>query len=129
MPLRYEIHKPVLRFITEGDVDYNDGLAQLKRSLQEARRVSHEATLWDVVFDITQSIEIRSETELRGIAMALAQHKHMLTGRMAVVVADAYHGELGRTFSVFAEELGHEPRVFDRLEDAEAWLKAERAKS
>jgi SpoVK/Ycf46/Vps4 family AAA+-type ATPase len=128
MPLRFEIRQPVLLIVSEGDTEYNEGLEQIKLALQEARRHGPEALLWDLIFDVTESTGRRGESDARGVAMALAQHKHMLTGRMAVVVGGAQHAQLVRSSGVFAEQLRHEPRMFDKLPDAEAWLKAERAK-
>jgi len=34
-----------------------------------------------------------------------------------------------RDYSLYTEQLRNEPRTFYKLEDAEAWLKAARAKS
>jgi hypothetical protein len=126
MPLRFQIRRPLLRIIAEGDVDYNAGLVQLKQALEEARKSSPEALRWGLLFDLRKTTETRSDTELRGIAMALAQYAHMLTGRMALLVADAHHLQLSQTFGVFAEQLGHEPQIFEQAQDAVAWLKAER---
>jgi hypothetical protein len=129
MPLTYEIHRPVLRFVIEGEVEYNDGLTQLKRGLQEARSRGPGTLLWDLIFDVRASKQSPSTDVRRGVAMAMAQHTDMLTGRMAVVVADDRYVDVLRDYSLYTEQLGNEPRLFDKLEDAEAWLKAARATS
>ena len=128
MPLTYEIRRPVLCFVIEGEVEYNDGLTQLKRGLQEARSRRPGTLLWDLIFDVRMSKQTPSTDVRRGVAMAMAQHTDMLTGRMAVVVADDRYVDVLRDFGPYTEQLGNEPRIFDKLEDAEAWLKAERAK-
>jgi hypothetical protein len=122
--MTFTIRRPILSIITKDDVDYNAGLTQLKEALEEARHRHPETRLWDLLFDVTESTENRSEDELRGIAMALAQHSHMLTGRMAVVAADPSRHSQGEVFGVFAEQLGKAPRVFSRRRDAEAWLRS-----
>lgn len=127
MPLNYKIRKPVVRWVKTGDVDYNDVLDVIKRSLEEARQNHPDVLHWDLIVDLSASSKIRSENELRGVAMALAQYTHILSGRIALVAASTIHLEQGRQFSEFAQQLGHRPRVFEKLQEAEDWLKESRA--
>jgi len=123
VPMTFTIRRPVIRIVTKGDVEYNTGLNKLKAALEEARLHHPETRLWDLLFDVTESRETRSGDELRGIAMALAQQTHMLTGRMAVVAGDPFLHSQGEVFGVFAEKLGKAPRVFSNRSEAEAWLR------
>ena len=124
MPLSYALEQIILRIAAVGDVEYNTGLVVFKEALDRARELAHTSDTkhWNVIFDLRESKEDRSADELRGVAMALSQYSEILTGRLALVAADAYHYGLSRVFGVFAEQLGHEPRVFNNVEEAEAWL-------
>jgi hypothetical protein len=124
MPLIYQVDQPILRFNAKGDVKYTSGLETTKRALRDAREVTQTKgePLWNLLFDLRESTESRSEDELKGIAMALAQNMDILTGRMAVLVVDPHYVGVAAAFSVFAEQLGQEPQLFGTPEEAEAWL-------
>jgi len=124
MPLVYQVDQPILRFFAKGDVEYTSGLEMTKQALRDAREVTQTQgePLWDLLFDLRESTESRSEDELKGIAMALAQSMDILTGRMAIVVTDPKMVGIAEAFSVFAEQLGQMPHVFGTSKEADAWL-------
>lgn len=126
MPLTYKLEPPIVRIRAQGDVEYNAGLGVLKTALQEARNssVPKGETLWGLLVDLRESRENRTDVEIQGIAMALAQNMDILTGRMAIVVIDPKYVGRAQMFSAFAEKLGQHPRIFSNFEEAEAWLES-----
>lgn len=121
-PLTYTIRKPVVRFVKSGELGYNQLLEVFKKALEEAR-LQGSTIHWDLMFDLRDSRDIRSEIQLRGLAMVLTQYKHALSGRMAMVTAGEELLAQGQKFSELIETTGQEAQVFDRVEDAEAWLR------
>jgi len=128
MPFTYDIRRPVIRFTVVRSVNFNASLAKMKEGLAAARAADPEENRWDVIFDLTAATDVRTRDELRGAAMALAQHTHMISRRVALAVAGEVNVEKARSFAEFTAQLGHEPRVFETVRDAEAWLKAERSR-
>ncbi len=128
MPLDYDIRSGVIWFVTEGDVDYEDGLETLGTAIREAARRDADQR-WDVIFDIRLSSEQRSADELRGIADFVAGHKAVLSGRCAVVAGDAFHFGLGRMFSAYSESNGVEALVARDVGSATSWLNGEPVES
>jgi hypothetical protein len=124
MPLTYELDKRLVRIRAQGQVEYNSGLSVLKAALQAARKSSEPKgeVLWDFLLDLRESKENRSDVEIQGIAMAMAQNMDILTGRMAIVVIDPSLVGRAEMFSAFAEKLGQHPHIFATPEEAEAWL-------
>lgn len=127
MPMTYRISSRVVRFIKRGDVNYNQVLAVLKRALEEARQTHPDNARWDMIVDLRQSTEIRTDLELRGLAMALTQQIPVLSGKVAVVVTDPTVMKRMRELSALSEQAGFKPRMFRTLKEAEAWLKAGRS--
>ncbi len=122
MPITFEVRDRVLRFVTLGDVDYADGLTVLKAGFEAAAASTPAGGLWGLLFDIRNSSENRNSDELRGIASTIYRHRHLLSGRCAVLATDPLHYGLARMFAVFMESLGLQAMVFTKVGDAEAWL-------
>ena len=124
MPITYEIQPNLIRYLTEGDVEYADGLRTLQEGLRRAREIAESDTSgkFHVLFDVRRSTENRSGDELKRIAEVLGEHTSFLSGRAAVVAADAFHVGLARIFGAYADGQQIEVRVFEALEEAESWL-------
>lgn len=126
MPIQYELRGRTLWLVTEGDVDYEDGLATLGAAIERAAAV--DATpCWDVVFDIRRSREQRSADEMRGIAVFVGQHRDVLSGACAIIAADPLHFGLARMFEAYGELEGIAARVVDDEAAATAWLQSRAA--
>jgi len=125
MPIRPDFRDRTLWLVTEGDVDYEEGLAILLGALAEAERIDGAAR-WDVVFDIRRSEEERSPDELRQIASFLGEHGRVLSGGCAVIAGDPLHFGLGRMFEAFTEPRGIEVRVVSDEAEAADWLAGRR---
>jgi hypothetical protein len=124
MPVTFTVGGGIVCVTVQGTVTHNELLDTFGRALAKARKARRPASGadWNLIIDISASTARRTEDELRGIAMALTQHSDLLTGRVAVVAVDSLREDRGRLFSTFAEQLGHEPRVFHSLAEAQAWL-------
>lgn len=124
MPIRYEIQTNLLRYRTDGDVDYADGLRTLQAGLELAREMAGtgESRRFDVLFDVRHSTADRTGPELKQIADTLGAHASILSGRAAVVASDAFHIGLARMFGAYADGHQIDVHVFETLEEAEAWL-------
>ena len=126
MPIRHELRDEVLWFVTEGDVDYQEGLGVLAQGVEAARAQAPDAR-WDVVFDIRRSTENRSGPELVGVAQFVADHLDVLSGSCAIVASGTLHFGLARMFSAHAENLGVETVVVRDDESASRWIAERRA--
>lgn len=125
MPLLYKVSRHLLRFVVKGDVEYAQGLETARRAFDEVRKSSTPGgPLWNVLIDLKESTEVRTAQELQGMAMALAQHSDVLSGRVAVVALEPEHLQRVADFSAFSQKLGYVPRVFDDAAEAEEWLKS-----
>ncbi len=127
MPMTYRISRHVVRFTKRSDVKYNEVLAVLKGALEEAREAHPDIARWDMIVDLRQSAEIRTDMELRGLAMALTQQMPVLSGKVAAVVTDPTVTKRMRELSALAVQAGYKLRVFRTIKEAEAWLKSGRS--
>ena len=126
MPMTYKMTGRIVRFTKKGNVKHTEVLALLNRAFHDVRE-SHPNTLgWDLVVDLRDSSEVRTDMELQGFAMALKQQSTILSGRLALVVTDPEVAKQIRKFLAMAERAGQKPRLFRTLKDAQDWLKTGR---
>lgn len=121
MGIEYQLGDGVIRFRTTGEVEYASGLDVLRAGFGAA--ADRPGTRWGLLFDIRESAENRSETELRGIAAAVGDHRHLLTGRCAIVASDPLHYGLARMACVYLDGLGLRAGAFGSVDEAEEWVR------
>ncbi len=126
MGIAFQLHRTEIRFRTTGDVDYGDGL-QTMRSAFAAAKAPDAGTLWDLLFDISESQENRSSDELRGVAEEIERHRELLPGRAAVVATNPLHYGLARMFCVFMQSVGFEAMVFASVGEGTSCLQSLRS--
>ena len=125
MALSYEFDGQVLRFTSEGDFDFDEGLKVLHGGLDRAREVSREqGRRIPTLIDIRHSTEQRSSDELRQVAEAIGEAQDVLDSRLAIVVLAPHLYGLSRMFAVFADWAGVEVRIFSDPDKATQWLLA-----
>lgn len=122
MALIYRMDKGCIVLVSEGSVQYEEGLQIFTEAIAAAQASPH--THWHILFDITKSEEDRSEQELRGIASFVAANKEILSGRCAIVAADPLHFGLSRMFQAYCASIEVSVEIFEDLEAAHSWLKA-----
>jgi hypothetical protein len=124
MALEISFTSHVMVVTTVGDVDFEEGLATLKRGLLEAQeRVARRMNRrWPILFDLRQSTERRTGEEIKGIAHFLGQYRAVLDGGCAIVVRGAVYYGLSRMFGAYVSPFGLEVRVFSEVAEAEKWL-------
>lgn len=126
MPMTYKIAGRIVRFTKKGNVKHTEVLAVLNRAFKDVRETYPATAGWDMVVDLRDSSEVRTDMELQGFAMALKQQSTVLSGRLGVVVTDPDVAKQIRKFVAMGEKAGQKPRLFRTVKDAEAWLKAGR---
>jgi hypothetical protein len=126
MPMLYKVSPRVVRFTKHGNVKHTEVLTLLDRAFREAQDTHPNTERWELIVDLRDSSEVRTDMELRGFAMALTQRSPILSGRLALVVTEPEVVKQIRKFVTMAERAGHKPRVFRTVKDAEAWLKSGR---
>lgn len=122
MPLRHRLQDGVIWITTEGDVEYDEGIASLGRALEAAKQADPVAR-WDIVFDVRRSSENRSADELRRIAQLVAENGSVLSGRTVVIAGDDLHYGLSRMFQAYCELHGLRAAVRRDPDAALAWLR------
>jgi hypothetical protein len=121
MPLVHELRDHVIWITTVGDVEYDEGLAALGRALADAERTDPKAQ-WDIAFDVRQSSENRSPTELEGIASFVAMNDAVLSRRCVVIAGDDFHYGLSRMFQAYCELRGIRSAAVRDTAAALEWL-------
>ena len=120
MGLKYEAKYPILKWITVGDVIYDEGIAVVTSSFDEIRESGKRP--WHILASLLQSTENRTEDELRGIAETIATRKGLLSGKLAVVVRQPLIYGVTKMFAVFMSEYDIVVKIFATEESAEQWL-------
>jgi len=123
MALKYELDDQVIRYTTVSDVEFDQGTRTLENGL-EAAKAKDPSQLWHILFDIRESNENRSSGELNFIAIIIGEHRSMLSGRCAIVVADPLHYGLGRMFATIMMNYQMMVEVKHDVEEAERWLRS-----
>jgi hypothetical protein len=122
MALTYQLREGILHFFTAAEVEFQEGTNTLEAGLQAAAAAEPD-TKWQLLFDIRESSENRSGPELHFIAMVIGEHRAILSGNCALVVAQPLHYGLGRMFGEYLKYYGMDTAVFHEIEAAERWLK------
>lgn len=123
MPLTYTLTCDTVCFLTQGDVNFEEGISTLRAAFAEAALKAPSPVYWHLCFDIRSSGESRTSNELNMISDVISEHSKLLSGRCVVVAADPLHFGLARMFGVFLEKSGLEIHVCSELGEAEQWLK------
>jgi len=119
MPLRYSIdsQRRRIRIVAEGALvpkDYQDFFGSFSIERREGAL--------DCLSDY-RAVELSaSSNDMQAIARILGAHADYFRGRNAVVVPNKASYGMARMFNALAEPYGLEVRIFERIEDAEAYL-------
>jgi len=118
MPLSFQIIDGVGVFLTEGDVEYEEGLAVFQAGLEAIFQRPVGQRL--VLFDLLQSRESRSADEIR--ALAAVTQQALGSARMALVASQPLVYGMSRMFGAYVQHADFEVGVFHERAAAVAWL-------
>lgn len=122
MPLHAHHEFPLLTWVADGQVDYNEGLAVAEASLAHAQASGLSG--WHILSDLRTSQESRSADELRAMAVMVGNQRPLLSGRLAILTGGPLVYGTSRMFQVFAEVQGVEVQIFSDEAKARSWLLA-----
>lgn len=120
MPLGYRLDAPVLHLVSIGDVDYAEGKLVFANALAAA--ATDGPGPWHLCFDLRRSTENRSTEEIEAIAAVVGSRRELLSGRVALVVAQPFFIGIANMFGAYVSRYGVMIAIFAEPESATAWL-------
>jgi hypothetical protein len=124
MSFEIELREQMIVTVAAGPQDFSRSMHRLMLTIHEAARRCREegAPPWHYLADVRGSKAFRSTDEIWSVAQAIGTHLGTLSGRIAVVVTDAYSQELARMFGSIVQSYGMKFGLFDDIKPAEDWL-------
>ena len=131
MAITYELRGNVLCFTTHGPDEFFDGLRTLESGFAEASEVSksNPAHKWHLLFDVRESTDTRSVSELRDVAALISANRAVLSGRCAILVSKPAFYALARMFGVLMDSFGFTTVTRGNEQEAMDWFNATEARS
>lgn len=118
MPLRHEIRAGVLRLVLDGDYEQ----AALESAVSEALADPAYRAGMSLLIDSRRTGGDGSSAALRERVRFLRSTREHFSGKCALVVTGLLRFGLARMFASLAEVEGIEVRVFQDMDEAEAWI-------